>query len=112
MVRSDFKYPISTCNAMSNRVIEKVGRREVVLGNCAVCCLLFNKIFRTMVLFLVFSHTLNAFYLDARLNIGMNSRATQFEFGCLRITHLITIMAASQLYFLANENGELVDRSQ
>ena len=97
---------------MSNRVIEKVGRREVVLGNCAVCCLLFNKIFRTMVLFLVFSHTLNAFYLVARLNIGMNSRATQLKFGCPRITHLITIIAASQLQVLANENAELAGRSQ
>ena len=29
-----------------------------------------------------------------------------------RITHLISIMAASQLHVLANENGELAGRSQ
>ena len=40
----------------------------------------------------------------------MNSRATQLKFG--RITHLITIMAASQLLVLANENAELAGRSQ
>ena len=29
-----------------------------------------------------------------------------------RITHLITIIAASQLHFLANKNAELAGRSQ
>ena len=47
-------------------------------------------------------------------SIGMNSRATQLKFGvhACRITHLITIMAASQLHFLANENTKLAVCSQ
>ena len=46
----------------------------------------------------------------------MNSRATQLKFGCPRMSHLITITAARQLHVLANdlanENAELVGRSQ
>ena len=46
--------------------------------------------------------------------IEMNSRATQLKFGCPRMSHyaFITIMAASQLHVLANENAELTGRSQ
>ena len=45
-------------------------------------------------------------------SIGMNSRATQLKFRCPRMSHLITIMAASQLHGLANKNAVLAGRSQ
>ena len=35
-----------------------------------------------------------------------------FGVRACRITHLIIIMAASQLHFLTNENAELAGRSQ
>ena len=43
--------------------------------------------------------------------IGMNSRVTQLGVRTSRITYLITIMAASQLHVLGNENAEMASRS-
>ena len=42
-------------------------------------------------------------------SIGMNSRGTQLKFGCPRMSYYgnDTIMAASQLHVLANENDKL-----
>ena len=45
-------------------------------------------------------------------SIEMDSRATQLKFVCPRISHLITIITASELHFLANENAELAGGSQ
>ena len=47
--------------------------------------------------------------------LEMDSRATQVKFACMlsfRITHLITIIQASQLHFLVDENTERAGGSQ
>ena len=41
--------------------------------------------------------------------VGLN---WNLDVNACRITHLITIMAASQLHFLANKNAEMAGRSQ
>ena len=45
-------------------------------------------------------------------SIGMNSRATHLKFVYPRFTHVISILSASQLHFLANKNAELAGGSQ
>ena len=42
----------------------------------------------------------------------MDSRATHSKFVCPHITHVISILSASQLHFLANKNAELAGGSQ
>ena len=44
----------------------------------------------------------------------MNSRATHLKYGvhARRITHVISILSASQLHFLSNNNAELASGSQ
>ena len=44
----------------------------------------------------------------------MNSRATQLKFvrPHMVITHVISIITASHLHFLANQNAELASSSQ
>ena len=57
----------------------------------------FKYILPKRIIMMAFKHGISAVK-------GLDSGA-QLKFLCLRITHLITIMPASRLHFLANKDG-------